>query len=115
MEVHPHFGADLAKLDIAGREGIEAIGEFGIRIAPERLQQGNALISLMLLVSILTLTLSSPDYALDRTAALSWPPRRAAHLLAALLIVVGSLVLTRYTAAHFGPASVLLEQIRAKL
>ncbi|GAA4594667.1 hypothetical protein BJY16_001390 [Actinoplanes octamycinicus] len=65
-------------------------------------------LTVLLLVSILTLTLSSPDYALDRTAALSWPPRRAAHLLAALLIVVGSLVLTRYTAAHFGPASVLL-------
>ncbi|WIM96346.1 hypothetical protein ACTOB_008536 [Actinoplanes oblitus] len=65
-------------------------------------------LTVLLLVSALTVTLSSPDYALDRTAAVSWPPRRAAHLLAALLIVLGLLAITLLTSARIGPASVVL-------
>ncbi|WP_245006662.1 hypothetical protein [Actinoplanes ianthinogenes] len=65
-------------------------------------------LTVLLLVATLTVTLSSPDYALDRTAALSWPPRRAAHLLAMLLIVVGLLAVTLLTPARFGPLAVVL-------
>jgi hypothetical protein len=60
--------------------------------------------TVLLLVAALTATLGGPDDALEGTAALSWPPRRAAHLLAAVLLVVALLLVTRATGAQFGPA-----------
>ncbi|MGN9778190.1 hypothetical protein ACTMS0_20855 [Micromonospora sp. H33] len=62
------------------------------------------ILTVLLLVAALTATLAGPDDALERTAALSWPTRRAAHLLAALAVVVGLLLATLVTGARFGPA-----------
>jgi hypothetical protein len=65
------------------------------------------ILTVLLLVAAFAITLVSPDGALDRTAALSWPPRRAAHVLVALLIVVALLGVTLVTPARFGPASLV--------
>src|SRR6185436_11678526 len=46
------------------------------------------ILTVLLMVSALTTTLVSPDAELDRTAARPWPPRRAAHVLASIAIVV---------------------------
>ncbi len=61
------------------------------------------ILTVLLMVSALTPTLVSPDAALDRTAALPWAPRRAAHVLAAMLVVVGLLAVTLVTPATFSP------------
>ncbi|GIF08372.1 hypothetical protein [Actinoplanes siamensis] len=61
-------------------------------------------LTVLLTVSALTTTLVSPDGALDRTAALAWAPRRAAHVLAAFLFVAGLLAVTLVTPARFSPA-----------
>jgi hypothetical protein len=61
-------------------------------------------LTVLLLVAILTATLGGPDDALEGTAALSWPPRRAGHLLVAFLVIVAPLLITLATGAHFGPA-----------
>ncbi|WP_067690992.1 hypothetical protein [Actinoplanes awajinensis] len=68
-------------------------------VAPELI-----VLTVLLMVAGLTTTLTSPDYALDRTAALRWPVRRAGHLLTVLLIVVGLLAVTLVTPARFSPA-----------
>jgi hypothetical protein len=65
------------------------------------------ILTVLLMVVALTTTLVSPDGALDRTAALSWPPRRAAHLAVAMLIVVAVLGITLVTPARFGPGSLV--------
>ncbi|BCY15439.1 hypothetical protein [Actinoplanes sp. L3-i22] len=62
------------------------------------------ILTVLLMVAALTATLVSPDAELDRTAALPWAPRRAAHLLAAMLIVTGLLAVTLVTPARFSPA-----------
>jgi hypothetical protein len=54
-------------------------------------------------VAALTATLAGPDDALERTAALLRPPRRAAHLLMALAVVAAPLLATLVTGARFGP------------
>ncbi|GAA0582261.1 hypothetical protein GCM10010172_79190 [Paractinoplanes ferrugineus] len=61
-------------------------------------------LTVLFLVALLTASFGGPDDALDRTAALRWAPRRAAHLLAAVAVVVGLLLLTLGTDAGFGPA-----------
>jgi hypothetical protein len=48
-------------------------------------------------------TLSGDDDALESTAALRWPPRRALHLVACFAVVAGALAVTRATGAWFGP------------
>ncbi|MEV4140981.1 hypothetical protein AB0J72_53560 [Dactylosporangium sp. NPDC049742] len=53
-------------------------------------------------------TLAGPDPALDRTAALPWPPRRAAHLVACCVVVVALLLAARPFGADFGPVGVVL-------
>ncbi|WP_436525505.1 hypothetical protein [Actinoplanes sp. HUAS TT8] len=65
-------------------------------------------LTVLLMVAALTTTLGSPDTQLEHTAALPWPPRRAAHLLVALLIVVGLLAVTLVTPARFSPALLVL-------
>ncbi len=62
------------------------------------------ILTVLLTVATVTATLAGPDDALDRTAALSWPRRRAAHLLAALAVILGLLLVTLLTGARFGPA-----------
>ncbi|GIF23903.1 hypothetical protein BJ973_004516 [Actinoplanes tereljensis] len=66
------------------------------------------ILTVLLLVAALTATLSGPDDALEKTAALRWPPRRAAHLLVALLVVVVPLLVTLATGARFGPAGLVV-------
>jgi hypothetical protein len=61
-------------------------------------------LTILLLVAALTVTLGGPDDALEGTAALSWLPRRVAHLLTAFLVVVALLLATLMTGARFGPA-----------
>jgi hypothetical protein len=61
-------------------------------------------LTVLVLVAALTTTLGSHDDALERTAALSWPPRRVVHLLTAFLVVVGLLAVSLVTPMHFGPA-----------
>ncbi|MFC7273046.1 hypothetical protein ACFQS1_03540 [Paractinoplanes rhizophilus] len=65
-------------------------------------------LTVLLLVTTLTATLGGPDDALERTAALPWPPRRAAHVLAAFLVVAGLPLVTLATGARFGPAWLVL-------
>lgn len=48
-------------------------------------------------------TLSGDDDALESTAALPWPPRRALHLVACFAIAAAALAVTRATGAWFGP------------
>ncbi|MEU4221170.1 hypothetical protein [Actinoplanes sp. NPDC026623] len=66
------------------------------------------ILTVLLLVATSTATLAGPDDALERTAALSWPPRRAAHLLATLAVVIVLLLATLHTGARFGPAGLVV-------
>jgi hypothetical protein len=61
-------------------------------------------LTVLLLVAALTATLGGPDDALEQTAGLPWPSRRAAHLLGAFLVVVVLLSITLATGARFAPA-----------
>ncbi|MDG4805583.1 hypothetical protein O7634_02270 [Micromonospora sp. WMMD1120] len=65
-------------------------------------------LTVVLMVSVLSTTLAAPDEDLERTAALRWPWRRAAHLLAALAVVLVVLLATAPTGARFGPAALVL-------
>ncbi|WP_433364054.1 hypothetical protein ACQPZX_33290 [Actinoplanes sp. CA-142083] len=65
-------------------------------------------LTVLLLVTALTATLGGPDDALEGTAALPWRPRRAAHVLAAFLVVAGLPLVTLATGARFGPAWLVL-------
>ncbi|MCU7730587.1 hypothetical protein ODJ79_43310 [Actinoplanes sp. KI2] len=64
-------------------------------------------LTVLLLVTALTATLGGPDDALERTAAVRWPPRRLAHLAAVFLVVVAPLLATLATGARFGPAGLV--------
>lgn len=66
------------------------------------------ILSVLILVAVASTTLAGPDEALDRTAALSWWPRRAAHVLAALAVIQLLLLVTLPTGARFGPAALVL-------
>ncbi|MFI5889620.1 hypothetical protein ACIA5D_05810 [Actinoplanes sp. NPDC051513] len=61
-------------------------------------------LTVLLLVAALTATLGGPDDALEGTAARPWLPRRAAHVLAAFLVVAALPLATLATGARFGPA-----------
>jgi len=60
-------------------------------------------LTVMLALAPLIPTLSGDDDALESTAALRWPPRRALHLVGCFAIVAGALAVTRATGAWFGP------------
>jgi hypothetical protein len=60
-------------------------------------------LTVLLQVAGLTATLGGPDDALEGTAALRWPPRRAAHLLVAFLVIAVFPLATLVTGARFGP------------
>ncbi|BFU45102.1 hypothetical protein [Krasilnikovia sp. MM14-A1004] len=66
------------------------------------------ILTVLLLVAAVTATLGGPDDALDRTAGLSWPRWRSAHLLAALAVIVVPLLATLSTGARFGPAGLVV-------
>ncbi|MCA2212159.1 hypothetical protein [Jidongwangia harbinensis] len=69
---------------------------------------GLAVLTVALAAAPLAPTLSGTDPALEKTAALPWPPRRIAHLVVCAAIVVGMLAAARIVGADFGPAEVLL-------
>ncbi|GLH96277.1 hypothetical protein [Phytohabitans aurantiacus] len=66
------------------------------------------ILTVLLMVAAVTATLGGPDDALERTAALPWPRRRAAHLLAASAVVLVPLLATLLTGTRFGPAEVVI-------
>jgi hypothetical protein len=66
------------------------------------------ILTVLLTIATLTATLAGPDDALEHTGALAWPPRRAAHLLGALTIVLGLLLATLLTGTRFGPARLVV-------
>ncbi|MET8091463.1 hypothetical protein [Micromonospora sp. NPDC005220] len=65
-------------------------------------------LTVVLMVAVLSTTLVAPDEDLERTAALRWPWRRVAHLLAALAVVLVVLLATQPTGARFGPGVLVL-------
>ncbi|MEV4282707.1 hypothetical protein [Actinoplanes xinjiangensis] len=62
----------------------------------------------LLLVVALAPTFGGADDALERTSSLRWPPRRAVHLLAGLVVILALVLVTLVTAARFGPAVLVL-------
>jgi hypothetical protein len=49
--------------------------------------------------------LAGADIDLDRTAAIPWPPRRAAHVVAAAAAVIGMVTATWFTGDQLAPAA----------
>lgn len=66
------------------------------------------ILTVLVLVAAMTATLSGPDDALERTAAVRWWPRRAAHLLAVLALILALLLVTVRTDARFGPVELVI-------
>ena len=66
------------------------------------------ILTVLLMVAAVSATLAGPDDALERTAALPWARRRAVHVLAALALIAGLLLLTLVTGARFTPYGVVL-------
>ncbi|MDR7327288.1 hypothetical protein ACH45F_08065 [Catenuloplanes sp. NPDC020197] len=56
-------------------------------------------------------TLAGNDAALEATAALPWPPRRLAHLIACGAVVTGLLYAARLGGADFGPAGQIVRNV----
>ena len=69
------------------------------------------LMTLTLAVVALSTTLGGTDDALDRTAALPWPPRRAAHLIGMGAIAAALFALTLPTGTAFGPGAVIVRDV----
>ncbi|MEV4756684.1 hypothetical protein AB0J86_16425 [Micromonospora sp. NPDC049559] len=65
-------------------------------------------LTVMLAVAAFTPTLGGADDALDRTASVNWPVRRAAHLLLTASAITGLLLLSTVTDARFAPLTVVL-------
>lgn len=53
-------------------------------------------------------TLTGNDAALEKTAALPWPPRRVLHLVACGVLVAGLLIAARLVGTDFGPERALV-------
>lgn len=64
--------------------------------------------AVMLAVVAFATTLAGTDDALDRTAAINWPVRRAGHVLLIAVAVVAPLLLSTLTEARFEPVEVML-------
>ena len=73
------------------------------------------ILTVLLLVVALTATLGGADDELEKTAAFAWLPRRAAHLVAAFLILVVLLAVTLATGARFGPAGLVVRDVAGLL
>jgi hypothetical protein len=73
--------------------------------ATDRREVGRPLTVLTVVLALAPLipTLAGDDDALESTAALRWPPRRAVHLVACFAAVAAGLAVTRATGAWFGP------------
>jgi hypothetical protein len=64
---------------------------------------GLTVLAIALVLAPMIPTLAGDDDALESTAALSWPPRRALHLIACFAVAAAALAATRATGAWFGP------------
>ena len=75
--------------------------------ATDRREVGRPLTVLTVVFALAPLipTLAGDDDALESTAALRWPPRRAVHLVACFAVVAAALAVTRATGAWFGPTA----------
>ncbi|WP_433729201.1 hypothetical protein ACQP2Y_16830 [Actinoplanes sp. CA-051413] len=69
---------------------------------------GLAALTVVLALAPLIPTLAGDDDALEQTAALPWPPRRALHLLGAGTFVAVLLLVARVAGADFGPAGQII-------
>ncbi|WP_326561555.1 hypothetical protein [Micromonospora sp. NBC_01796] len=67
-----------------------------------------ASVTIVLAVIALGTTLSGADDALDRTASVNWPVRRAGHLLLGAAVITALLLLTTVTDASFEPLTLVL-------
>ncbi len=65
-------------------------------------------LTVMLAVTAFAATLSGADDALDHTASLNWPVRRAGHLLLTATAITALLFLTTITDARFEPFTIVL-------
>lgn len=74
----------------------------------EPVYRGLAVLTAALVMAPLVPTLAGTDAALERTVALPWPPRRIAHLVAAVAVVAGLPLAARLAGADFGPAGQLV-------
>ncbi|WBB73065.1 hypothetical protein O7602_25785 [Micromonospora sp. WMMD1128] len=88
--------------------GVAVVWALWLAFAEERDASAMTVVmTVVLMVAALASTLGGPDENLDRTASMRWPWRRAAHLLAAFLVVLAALLATRHTGARFGPAALV--------
>ena len=69
---------------------------------------GLAVFTVALATAPTIVTLAGDDPALEKTAALRWPPRRALHLIACCALVAGVLIAARLAGADFGPPAQLV-------
>jgi hypothetical protein len=69
---------------------------------------GLAALTVVLALAPLIPTLAGDNDALEQTAALPWPPRRALHLLGAGTFVAVLLLAARMAGADFGPAGQII-------
>jgi hypothetical protein len=69
---------------------------------------GLAVLTTALAAAPLGPTLAGNDPALEKTAALPWPPRRITHLIVCCAVVTGLLAAARVLGADFGPVQVLV-------
>ena len=65
-------------------------------------------LTVMLAVAALSPTLSGADDALDHTASINWPLRRAGHLLLSAAAITALLLLTTVTHARYAPLALVL-------
>ncbi|MBF9130670.1 hypothetical protein I0C86_17140 [Plantactinospora sp. S1510] len=65
-------------------------------------------LTVMLAVAALAPTLGGADDALDQTASINWPTRRAGHLLLVATAIVALLLLSTLTDARFAPVGLVL-------
>ena len=100
-------GVPLAALISSGT--VAAIGLLWSASAdrPE-VDPGLAVLTLVLALTPLIPTLTGDDDALEKTAALPWPPRRAVHLLGGGAFAAGLLLGARVAGADFGPAGQII-------
>ncbi|MEO3770247.1 hypothetical protein [Micromonospora sp. B9E7] len=67
-----------------------------------------ASLTIMLAVAALGATLNGADDALDHTASVNWPLRRAGHLLLAAAVITALLSLSTLTDARYEPLALVL-------
>jgi hypothetical protein len=72
-------------------------------------------LTVMLAVAAFGATLSGADDALDHTASINWPVRRAGHLILAAGAITALLVLTTSTDARFEPLTIVLRNTTGML